>query len=256
MTPEQQIEIENFRKRVTETRKELKELRKNLRQDAEALVFWTKVANIALDPPARGAAGARSVLPQAPQTASPCMNARVAGVLVVLLIALAAELCWYSSSKARGILLTAGARPAVVEGTAGFAGRRHLPFASRWKQLPSPGRTNAGQSPSAAAFRPMSRKCGVRRQGDRLKVGQMEPIGEKDRSRCCLMRAAVTAPGLRADRRRRASSSSRERSFSPMGSICPTLRAIALTTNSRTFSTSAGKPPRSRLSSVRPSGRW
>ena len=50
MTPEQQLEIENFRKRVTETRKELKELRKNLRQDAEALVFWTKVANIALVP--------------------------------------------------------------------------------------------------------------------------------------------------------------------------------------------------------------
>jgi ABC-type uncharacterized transport system involved in gliding motility auxiliary subunit len=50
MTPEQQVEIENFRKRVTETRKELKELRKNLRQDAEALVFWTKVVNIALMP--------------------------------------------------------------------------------------------------------------------------------------------------------------------------------------------------------------
>jgi gliding motility-associatede transport system auxiliary component len=50
MTPEQQVEIENFRKRVTETRRELKELRKNLRQDAEALVFWTKVANIALIP--------------------------------------------------------------------------------------------------------------------------------------------------------------------------------------------------------------
>ena len=50
MTPEQQVEIENFRKRVTETRRELKELRKNLRQDAESLVFWTKVANIALMP--------------------------------------------------------------------------------------------------------------------------------------------------------------------------------------------------------------
>jgi len=35
---------------VTETRKELKELRKNLRQDAEALVFWTKLLNIALMP--------------------------------------------------------------------------------------------------------------------------------------------------------------------------------------------------------------
>ena len=50
MTPEQQVEIENFRKRVTETRRELKELRKNLRQDSEALVFWTKVANIVLIP--------------------------------------------------------------------------------------------------------------------------------------------------------------------------------------------------------------
>ena len=50
MTPEQQAEIEKFRSRVTETRKELKELRKNLRQDAEALVFWTKLLNIALMP--------------------------------------------------------------------------------------------------------------------------------------------------------------------------------------------------------------
>src|SRR6185369_6669614 len=50
MTPEQQAEIENFRTRATETRRELKELRKNLRQDAEALVFWTKVINIALMP--------------------------------------------------------------------------------------------------------------------------------------------------------------------------------------------------------------
>ncbi len=50
MSPEQQAELENFRKHVTETRRELKELRKNLRQDAEALVFWTKVLNIALMP--------------------------------------------------------------------------------------------------------------------------------------------------------------------------------------------------------------
>jgi ABC-type uncharacterized transport system involved in gliding motility auxiliary subunit len=50
LTPEQQAEIERFRKRAAETRKELKELRKNLRQDAESLVFWTKVANIALMP--------------------------------------------------------------------------------------------------------------------------------------------------------------------------------------------------------------
>jgi ABC-type uncharacterized transport system involved in gliding motility auxiliary subunit len=35
---------------VAQSRLELKEVRKNLRQDAEALVFWTKVANIALMP--------------------------------------------------------------------------------------------------------------------------------------------------------------------------------------------------------------
>src|SRR6185437_15537523 len=39
-----------FRKRVAETRLELKEVRRSLRQDAEALVFWTKVVNIALMP--------------------------------------------------------------------------------------------------------------------------------------------------------------------------------------------------------------
>ncbi|HYG56313.1 MAG TPA: GldG family protein [Burkholderiales bacterium] len=50
MTPEQQTELDRFRKTVAETRLALKEVRKNLRQDAEALVFWTKVANIALMP--------------------------------------------------------------------------------------------------------------------------------------------------------------------------------------------------------------
>ena len=50
LTPEQQAEIERFRKRVAETRLELKEVRRSLRQDAEALVFWTKVVNIALMP--------------------------------------------------------------------------------------------------------------------------------------------------------------------------------------------------------------
>jgi ABC-type uncharacterized transport system involved in gliding motility auxiliary subunit len=50
MSPEQQAEIDKFRIHVAQTRKELKELRKNLRRDAEALVFWTKVANIALMP--------------------------------------------------------------------------------------------------------------------------------------------------------------------------------------------------------------
>lgn len=50
LTPEQQLEITNLSKKKLETQKELKELRKNLRQDAEALVFWTKLANIALMP--------------------------------------------------------------------------------------------------------------------------------------------------------------------------------------------------------------
>jgi ABC-type uncharacterized transport system involved in gliding motility auxiliary subunit len=50
LTPEQQIELERFRKTVAETRLALKDVRKTLRQDAEGLVFWTKVANIALVP--------------------------------------------------------------------------------------------------------------------------------------------------------------------------------------------------------------
>jgi ABC-type uncharacterized transport system involved in gliding motility auxiliary subunit len=50
LSPEQQAEIERFRKTAAERRIALKEVRKNLRQDAESLVFWTKVANIALMP--------------------------------------------------------------------------------------------------------------------------------------------------------------------------------------------------------------
>ena len=50
LSPEQQAELERFRKTVAETRLQLKEVRKNLRQDAESLVFWTKVANIVLMP--------------------------------------------------------------------------------------------------------------------------------------------------------------------------------------------------------------
>lgn len=50
LSPEQQAELDRFKKRVLETRRELKELRKKLRQDTEALQFWTKVANIAVMP--------------------------------------------------------------------------------------------------------------------------------------------------------------------------------------------------------------
>jgi ABC-type uncharacterized transport system involved in gliding motility auxiliary subunit len=50
LSPEQQTELERFRKTVAESRSALKEVRKNLRQDAEGVAFWTKVANIALMP--------------------------------------------------------------------------------------------------------------------------------------------------------------------------------------------------------------
>ena len=50
MTAEQQKEVEDFRKKAAETRRELKLVRRDLRADSEALQFWTKVANIALLP--------------------------------------------------------------------------------------------------------------------------------------------------------------------------------------------------------------
>ena len=50
LTPEQQTELDNFRKRAAETRRDLKELRKNLRVETDTLEFWTKVVNIGLVP--------------------------------------------------------------------------------------------------------------------------------------------------------------------------------------------------------------
>ena len=50
LTPEQQVEIEKFRKQATDTGKQLKELRKNLRVDSDRLELWTKVINIGLVP--------------------------------------------------------------------------------------------------------------------------------------------------------------------------------------------------------------
>jgi ABC-type uncharacterized transport system involved in gliding motility auxiliary subunit len=50
MSPEQQAEVENFKKKAIETRRDLKELRKNLRVESESLQFWTKVVNIAVVP--------------------------------------------------------------------------------------------------------------------------------------------------------------------------------------------------------------
>lgn len=50
LSPEQQVEVDNFRKRSSEAKKELKELRRNLREDTESLQFWTKVVNIGAIP--------------------------------------------------------------------------------------------------------------------------------------------------------------------------------------------------------------
>lgn len=46
LTAEQQAEVEKFRKKMIDTRAELKDVRKELRADTEALEFWTKVLNI------------------------------------------------------------------------------------------------------------------------------------------------------------------------------------------------------------------
>lgn len=50
LSAEQQAELENFRRKAAETRLELKEVRRVLRSESEALQFWTKVVNIALVP--------------------------------------------------------------------------------------------------------------------------------------------------------------------------------------------------------------
>ncbi|MCC7486793.1 MAG: Gldg family protein [Burkholderiales bacterium] len=50
LTTEQQAELENFRKKAAQTRHDLKELRKNLRVETDALQFWTKVINIGAVP--------------------------------------------------------------------------------------------------------------------------------------------------------------------------------------------------------------
>ena len=50
LTPEQQVEIEKFRKQATDTSKQLKELRKNLRVDTDRLELVTKVINIGAIP--------------------------------------------------------------------------------------------------------------------------------------------------------------------------------------------------------------
>ncbi|MGH8660162.1 MAG: Gldg family protein [Burkholderiales bacterium] len=50
LTPEQQAELDIFRKKAAEARLALKELRKRLRVETDTLEFWTKVVNIGLVP--------------------------------------------------------------------------------------------------------------------------------------------------------------------------------------------------------------
>jgi len=57
LSPEQQAEIEKFRKKEAEVKIALKEERKKLRKETDALEFWTKVINIAAMPIAVAFAG-------------------------------------------------------------------------------------------------------------------------------------------------------------------------------------------------------
>ncbi len=50
LSPEQQAELDEFRKRSAETRRELKNVRRELRADSEALQLTTRIINIALMP--------------------------------------------------------------------------------------------------------------------------------------------------------------------------------------------------------------
>src|SRR5581483_5065077 len=50
LSPEQQKELENYRKTGLEVSKDLKLVRKNLRKDTDSLEFWTKVVNIGAMP--------------------------------------------------------------------------------------------------------------------------------------------------------------------------------------------------------------
>jgi ABC-type uncharacterized transport system involved in gliding motility auxiliary subunit len=50
LSPEQKVELDNFRKKQAETRKDLKDLRKSLRGESDALEFWTKLINVGAMP--------------------------------------------------------------------------------------------------------------------------------------------------------------------------------------------------------------
>ncbi len=50
LSPEQQTEVDNFRKKTADTKRDLKDLRRNLREESEQLQFWTKLVNIGTVP--------------------------------------------------------------------------------------------------------------------------------------------------------------------------------------------------------------
>jgi ABC-type uncharacterized transport system involved in gliding motility auxiliary subunit len=50
LSPEQQAELENYQQTRVQVGKDLKQVRSNLRQDTDALEFWTKVVNIGAVP--------------------------------------------------------------------------------------------------------------------------------------------------------------------------------------------------------------
>jgi ABC-type uncharacterized transport system involved in gliding motility auxiliary subunit len=50
LSPEQQAELENYQKTRNQVSRNLKQVRKNLRQDTDSMEFWTKVVNIGAMP--------------------------------------------------------------------------------------------------------------------------------------------------------------------------------------------------------------
>jgi ABC-type uncharacterized transport system involved in gliding motility auxiliary subunit len=50
LSPEQQKELEDFRKKQADARKDLKDLRKTLRAETDKLETWTKILNVAAVP--------------------------------------------------------------------------------------------------------------------------------------------------------------------------------------------------------------
>ena len=50
LSPQQEKELEKYQKGLVDVTRDLKQVRKNLRRETDALEFWTKVVNIAAMP--------------------------------------------------------------------------------------------------------------------------------------------------------------------------------------------------------------